>query len=250
MNFIRYVLITIVFYLSPLHAEGPTLNVGIQSFIPPFVMQGAEHESYGYDIDMMNYLCKIMNRTCEFHILKFNQLLAAVASHQIDAAISTITITQERSKLVNFSIPYLLSYSRFLTNANKTTDLKQHFSLDLLNGKKIGILNGSIFADQIQTMGIKDSSIKLYDTTDLVLEGLSTKAVDFILLDNPTAVYWEANSDGGFTAVGPPFMYGFGIGIAVNKTEPTLLQAINKALLQFQASNEYTINYDKYLKQF
>jgi polar amino acid transport system substrate-binding protein len=250
MTFIRCLLITFIFSLAPLYAEGPPLNVGIQSFIPPFSMQGAEHEVYGYDIDMMISLCKIIHRTCEFRIMKFNQLLASVKDHKIDVAISTITITPERSKIVSFSLPYLLSYSRFLTSAPATIELTKNFTLNLLNNSKIGILSGAIFYDQIKSMGIQNPTIRLYDSVDLVLDALGKKEVDFILLDNPTAVYWEANSNGAFVKVGPPFMFGFGIGIAVNKNEPALLEALNQALLQYQASKEYTLNYDKYLKEF
>lgn len=248
MNFIRYTLAAFVFYFSPLHAAGEPLNIGIESFVPPFVMQGAHHESYGYDVDMMLSLCKIMDRTCQFHIMRFDKLLPAVAEKKIDVAVSSITITTERAKIVNFSLPYLLSYSRFLTN--KSADAQKPFTLDMLNNKSIGIGVGTIFGDQIKAMGIKDPTIKTYNGNELSLEGLGKKEVDFILIDNPTAIYWEANSTGAFVKIGPPFMFGLGFGIAVNKADKNLLETIDKALLQYQASKDYKTNYDRYLDEF
>jgi polar amino acid transport system substrate-binding protein len=248
MNFIRCMLITFVFYFSPLYAVGEPLNIGIESFVPPFAMQGANNESYGYDVDMMLSLCKIMQHTCQFHVMRFDKLLPAVIDHKVDASISAITITTEREKIVSFSLPYLLSYSRFLTN--KTSETQQPFSLEILNNTVIGIGAGTIFGDQIKTMGIKNPTIKTYDSNELLLEGLSTKEVNFILLDNPTAIYWAANSTGSFITAGPPFMFGLGFGIALNKSDEALLDAINKALLQYQASKEYKINYDRYLTEF
>lgn len=248
MNFIRRILITFVFFLSPLYAEGEPLDIGMESFNPPFAMQGGDHGSYGYDVDMMLSLCKIMQRTCQFHVMRFDKLLKAVVEKKIDIAVNSLTITTDRLKIVNFSLPYLLSYSRFLTN--KSTNVPQTFNLDLLSDKTIGIEVGSIFSEQINTMGVKNPTIKLYDTTQLLLEGLGRKEIDFILLDNPTAVYWEANSVGAFVKVGPPFLFGFGIGIAVNKNNPNLLQSINKALLQYQASTDFKTTYDRYLKEF
>lgn len=248
MNFIRRILILFVLLMSPLYAAGPPLNVGIESFSPPFVMQGANKEVYGFDIDMMNYICETINRTCLFHIMKFDQLLTAVANKQIDVAVSSITITADRSQIVDFTIPYLLSYSRFLTK--HTASAHEKFSLDLLKGKRIGIETGTIFVDQIRDMGIKDPIISYYPRDEELLEALSNGEVDYVLLDNPTALYWEANSSGSFKVIGQPYMYGYGLGIAINTTERSLLQEINQALLKFQSSDEFTLDYNRYLDQF
>jgi polar amino acid transport system substrate-binding protein len=245
MNFIQRLLITFVFLISPLHAQGEPLIVGVESFSPPFIIQGADHEIYGYDIDMMNSLCKIMNRTCQFHIMPFDKLLTAVAAKKIDAAVSSITITLDRLKLVDFSMPYLLSYSRFLTNHR---DTKQPFNLNLLNSQRIGIETGTIFSDQIKGMGIINPTIKQYETMELLVEALGRNEVDYILLDNPTAIYWEANASGEFNVVGPTFLYGNGFGIAISKENRALLKDINNALVQYENSDEYKINYNKYLE--
>lgn len=248
MNLLRYLILLFSLLVSPVHAIGPPLSVGIESYSPPFVIQGANHEIYGFDIDMMTALCKIMQRTCNFRVMRFEQLIDAVANKEIDTAVSSITITEARSKKVNFSMPYLLSYSRFLTNHN--AEAHKIFSLDMLKDKKIGIGAGTVFADQINDMGIKSPIIKEYSSIAELLEALRNNDVDFILLDNPNALYWEANSSGAFMVVGDPYMYGNGIGIAVNRSERALLDSINQALLQYQSSPEYKKDYNRYLMQF
>ncbi|MDI1351784.1 MAG: transporter substrate-binding domain-containing protein [bacterium] len=228
-------------------SNNPPLNIAIQSYVPPFVMQGAHNEIYGFDIDMMNSLCRIMKKTCQFKIMKFDEIINAVAQQQVDAAVSSITITADRAKLINFTLPYLLSYSRFLTNRSAGV---QSFSLLNLKGKKIGVESGSIFPDQIKQMGIIDPVIKTYSKEDDLLEALRTSEVDFLLFDNPTALYWEANSSQAFMVVGEAYQYGFGLGIAVAPSEKELLQAFNAALLQYQNSKEYKTNFDTYLHPF
>jgi polar amino acid transport system substrate-binding protein len=225
----------------------PTLIIATETFTPPFEMRASD-QIYGFDIDMMNALCKIMKRTCQFKIMRFEQIIDAVAKKDVDAAISSITITTERAKRVDFTLPYLLSYSRFLTTTANST--KQSFGLLALKDKKIGVESGSIFPDQIQKMGVINPSIINYPTADNMLEALRAGSVDYLLLDNPTAVYWAANSSGAFTVVGEPTVYGYGLGIAVNPSEKDLLSAMNAALLQYQNSAEYKLNYDTYLKQF
>ena len=248
MNFLRHVLLASICFTSTLFAANPVpLNIGIESFSPPFVMQGSQNEIYGFDIDMMNSLCKLMQRTCKYKVMRFDQLLAAVANKEIDVAISSITITPERSKVVNFTMPYLLSYSRFLTKKSTPTEA---FSLALLNGKKIGIEAGTVFQQQINTMGVKDANIKEYPSVADQLTALNKGEVDIILLDNPTANYWASNSSDTFKLVGPAYIYGYGLGIAINASEGALLASLNQALVQYQNSTEYKQNYNQYLFEF
>lgn len=253
MNFIRCIFIASLTFTSVLFAAEtpapvlPVLNVGTESFNPPFVMQGSKNEIFGFDIDMMNSLCKAMQKTCKYHVMRFDELLNAVATGQVDMAISSITITPERAKIVNFSLPYLMSYSRFITQPSTAPTT---FNLAYLNNKKIGLEAGTVFAQQLDAMGVKNPQLKYYPTISTQLSGLSAGEVDLILLDNPTANYWASNSSETFKLAGPAYMYGYGLAIAVNPNQPALLNTINQVLLQYQNSNDYKQNYNRYLLEF
>lgn len=247
MKITRIILFSLLYWTSLVFAVGEPLKVGIVTYNPPFVQQGANHRIYGFDIDMMNAICKRINRTCQFQVMRFGQLLDAVADKTVDIAVSDITITPERAQKVYFSLPYMLSKSMFLQKNNPET---QPFSLNLFNGKKIGVSTGSIFEAQIIAMGIKNPIIKNYNTTDDLLEALSSGNVDFIVIDAPTARFWVANSDGVFKTVGEEYAYGNGLGIAINFDDKALLEEINNALLQYENSEEYKTNYNSYFSQF
>lgn len=241
---IRITLLAIICVSSSLFAANASLVIGTESFAPPFVMQGSNNKIYGFDIDMMSKLCQIINKTCIFKIMPFEQLLPAVAAKKIDAAISSITITPERATTVNFSLPYLVSYSRFLERTSSNTN---KFTLANLNNKTIGLEKGTIFLEELHTLRIKTANIKEYPDVDSQLAALSNNEIDIIILDNPTAVYWASNSSNTFQLAGPRYVYGFGLGIAINKTEVDLLREINRALLEYQNSNAFKLNYNKYL---
>ncbi len=249
MNIFRSLLIIFIFTISTAHSEEKPLDIGITHFLPPYVMQGANNESYGFDIEMMDKVCKIMKRRCLFHTMQFDQLIPAVADSKIDLAISFLTITQERTKLVNFSLPYLLSHSRFLTKHSPNEGLEP-FDVSLLNGKKIGVVSGTIFYDHIKTMNIANPKIKLYPSNTSLIEALNSGDVEFVLVNQQAALYWEANSSGSLHPIGSPYIYGYGVGIAVNKNNPVLLSEINKALLEYQNSADFKYNYDKFIRQF
>ena len=230
--------------IAPLHAAGEPLIVGVQNFNPPYVIRGSADDVYGFDVDTMNYICKIINRSCQYRLMRFSELLDAVVTKKIDVAISTITITPARAELVNFSLPYLIGVSRFLGNRNT---FNQPFSLNALNNQSVGILKGSIGLEQLKGMGVSPRTQE-FESFDLMLESLARKNVDFIFLDSANANFWAANSAGRLAVQGPAYAYGFGYGIATNKSDGALLAQINEALLQYQNSEQFTINYNKYLQ--
>jgi polar amino acid transport system substrate-binding protein len=261
MKFIATLLFSLFFLASSVYAQedqleqpasflpSAPLKVGIGGFYPPFIMSGANQELFGFDIEMMSNLCQRMNRTCTFQPMRFRQLIPALVNNQIDIAVNAMAITVERSKLVDFSMPYLLSYSRFLTNH---TYSGQQFSLQLLAGKRIGVGADSVFNKEIREMNITNPNIVEYRGThniEEMIEALSTGKIDFVLLDNPSALYWTANV-ANIAVIGKPIMYGYGLGIAVNQANMKLLQAINKALLQYEYTNDYLKDYNRYIMQF
>lgn len=222
------------------------LIIGVDSNYPPFSMKGGKGELYGFDISMMNSLCRIIKRNCQFKIMKFDALLLAVSASQVDLAVSSITITPERAKLINFSLPYALSNSRFLTNSDNNEATP--FALLALKNKRIGVYKGTVYQTQAARLGLNNSLIEAYTGYQNAINALANKEVDYLLVDNPTALYWAANSTGKFKVVGPPIPYGFGVGIAVSNRASLIMPLLNKAILQYQESIEYKQNYRRYLE--
>ena len=71
-------------------------------------------------------------------------------NEQVDMDIATFTITDERKKLYNFTSPYYTDASGFLVN--KSAKIK---SIEDLNGKTIGVAQGSITQRLITELGKK-----------------------------------------------------------------------------------------------
>lgn len=225
----------------------PPLKVAVESFLPPFVLQGANKQLYGFDISMVNHLCQSMNRHCIYEIYPFDELLNAVAEGKADLAVSAISITKARAEKVNFSLPYMLSYARIIAG-NRYAN--QPFSLELLNNKRYGIEQGSIFAEVLDSMGVKNFTTKQYLHFQDMLYGLANNEIDMAIIDDPGQTFsnfWKANSDGKIQAIGPSFSYGSGLGIAINRNQPQLLQDINQALLEYQKNGSFERDYHKYI---
>lgn len=220
------------------------LRVATTQLFYPFVIQAA-NQLYGFDIAMMSYVCAQIQRECKYKIMPFSELLTSVANKETDVAVSSITITEERAQIVNFSTPYLVSETRFLAQAKIG---KQPIDIKFLSTAKIATLAGTIMDDAIKSLGVATPDISHFNSESDMIEALTEGTVDLALLDAPTAIYWQEHSAGTLLAVGKPFTYGFGLGIAVNKEETDLLQKINAAVLQYQNSNNFKVDYSMYLE--
>ncbi|CAM3131090.1 transporter substrate-binding domain-containing protein [Legionella anisa] len=233
------------FFMSCSHADSlRPLIIATEIFNPPFIMQGANKQLFGFDIEMMEDICQMIHRECQYRPGFFeNTIISSIEKNEADIGVASITITLERSEHVNFSFPYLPSDAQYLA-LKKWTAVP--FSQDAFNGKKIGIQVGTIFEKVIKDSGFPDVEIVNYNSTPQLIKALGDENVDFILQDALSAQYWASQMP-IFTTFGKPFGFGYGLGIAVNKRESELLQQINDALLEFQKNGQFKQTYDRYI---
>lgn len=218
------------------------LKIGSFSFYPPFEMQtDTQGQLTGFDIELMNAICKEMGKSCESVPMVFKEIIPALLNGEIDLAISAINITDDRREIMLFSLPYLNSYLQFMT----VTDSKFNTVADI-KGAKIGIVSGTISKEYIITKLKQPYVLKEYNTLDDLLSALSNKDIDVILLDSYSGDYWVAASADKFKLVGErlPFGSGYGIAAQLNKTE--LISEINKALNTLESNGVYLKIYKNY----
>ena len=61
------IIISISFlYTYTAQANGNTIRVGIDSYDPPFIYNINNKTFYGFDVDTMSEVCRIINKKCEF----------------------------------------------------------------------------------------------------------------------------------------------------------------------------------------
>lgn len=87
-------------------ADG-TLQVGSYPSNPPFEFKNESGQFQGFEIDIVDAIAGKLGKSVEITDLGFQALFAATASHRIDLAISSITITPERLQNQDFTQPYL-----------------------------------------------------------------------------------------------------------------------------------------------
>ena len=86
-------------------ARAAEMKVGANIGNVPWEFQDAKGETVGFEIDLMKEVGKRLGMDVSFVNIPFTGLFAAVQSGQIDAAVSSITITPKRLGSVSFAQP-------------------------------------------------------------------------------------------------------------------------------------------------
>lgn len=88
-------------------AEKKIIRVGVNGEFPPFEYYD-NGKLTGFDIELMNCIGERIGYDIEYVEFPFDRLFPAVASGEVDCAISAISVTKERDGVVDFTTPYLV----------------------------------------------------------------------------------------------------------------------------------------------
>jgi polar amino acid transport system substrate-binding protein len=172
---------------SPLMAAAAELKVGANIGNVPWEFQDANGDDIGFEIDLVNEIGKRLGLTVSIVNIPFAGLFAAVESGQIDAAISSITITKLRLLSVGFAQPYYDSDQALaVTAGNGVKGLKD------LAGKTVGVDTGStgdIWASQHQAE-FKIAAIQRYEGLSPAMLDLAAGRIDGYISDIPAVQYY------------------------------------------------------------
>ena len=232
--------ISAILLLNVCVAIAEPLSVGIVSYDPPFVVRADKDHYFGFDVELMTQVCAEIQAQCAFKPMAFNQLFIALNDGTIDLAIAAITITEERQRKYSFSLPYLISNARFITNQENTP-----VTINELDKKSIGVLKGSIYKEWTNAK-LPKVYLTEYSTSEQLVSALNDNKIDVALMDDFSADYWLTNNTDTFAPIGEPFLIGSGYGIMAKNNSPILIQRVDMALKKITEHEFYLSLYRKY----
>ncbi len=96
------------------------LVVGTDPTYPPMEDKNGKGEVVGFDVDLARAVAEKLGVKLEIKAVVFDDLLKEVEEGKVDLGISSITITPERAKGVDFSNPYLNAGQTVVVAAENT----------------------------------------------------------------------------------------------------------------------------------
>ena len=211
------------------------LIVGTNVPWPPFEDYNITSQQYeGVDIDVITKVAESLGVSVEFKSMDFDSLIGAVQTGQIDIAISSFTITEERAKSIDFSNPYYDANQAVLIHDSSTIA-----DIDDLNGTTVGSQLGTTGAMWVQdnlvdTGRTAAANVNEYDTIISAVLVVENQQKDVVVLDTPVANKY-ANDPNYNLKVGFVIPTDEHYGIVVPKNETALLTAINVAIDEMKA---------------
>lgn len=231
---------TLLIVLSPIRVFGQsTLTVAVEPVYPPFEFTNDAGEIQGFDIDIIRAIGKSAGFGVKFQTITFAGIIPALQAGTIDAAVGAITITSQRSQVVDFSRPYFKAGLGIATR----TETQTVNTIDDLKGKRVAVQIGTTGA--LEAQKIPNAQVRTFNAAVLALQELSNGNVDAVVHDAPILQY--ALKTGGLKnlRVSNQLLTSEYLGIPTPKGSPNLSK-INQGLGTILDNGTYAQIYRKY----
>ncbi len=212
--------------------------LGTAADYPPYEFHmeiDGKDQIVGFDIEIAKAVAADLGVELEIVDMKFEGLLPALVTDDIDFIIAGMVPKEERKESVDFSIPYYQAEQKMLIRTEDEGNLKTEVDF---KGLIIGAQKSTVQEDIAKEKFSDGEVISLSKITDLVLE-LQNKKIDGIVLVAPVAAAYAKQND---DLVMPDILLGTedGVAVAVNKGNADLLASINKTLEKLMSEDSIT----------
>jgi UDP-3-O-[3-hydroxymyristoyl] N-acetylglucosamine deacetylase len=221
------------------------LKIGSEATFPPFEYIDENNKIVGFEIDLIAELSKRVGFSYKIENMAFDAIIPALKIGKIDIGLSGMSATDDRRKSIDFSKPYYKTQNLFLkqkTN-HKITDKTS------LNGKKIGVQQGSI--QELAATKIVGAEILRFENSIAVLGGLKAGKIDAMIVDESVG-YGFLSKNNDIVEFLKEDDGSDGIAMAFDKNKHTqLISKINMAIDKMKQDGSYDRLLEKYnLKSF
>ena len=208
------------------------LKVGMSGNQPPMTMTSREGAPMGFDVDLAKALANAMKVKLEIVKMPFGELLGALDEDKVDMILSGMSITPERTEMVSFVGPYMMSGKSILT---KNSVLAKISGADEFNRSNIKLLalKNSTSADFVRNVA-PDATLVEVDSYDEGVAMIIDGKGDAMVADMPMCVLSVARyPDAGLTTLERPLTVE-PVGIAVSKDDLQFLNLVDNYLEAYE----------------
>lgn len=235
-------LIILIFYSFSLLAN--PLRVGMELSYPPFEMVCSDGKPCGISVEIANALGEFLEVPVKIENIPFVGLIPSLKNGSIDLIISSLTVTDERKRAIDFSDPYATTGLCLLLNIDsKLTNIENANQKNIIIVVKSGS-SGEVYAKR----NLKLANIRILEKEAMcVLEVTQGKADAFIYDQLSVYVNWKKNPE--TTKVNlKPFQkeyWAFGI----RKDNQELLTKVNEFIKDFRAKGGFDNLAEKFMPE-
>jgi len=212
-------------------AEGIKFGVAAEPY-PPFTSKDASGKWVGWEVDLMDAVCAKMNEKCELVEVAWDGIIPALTSKQIDVIWSSMSITAERKKTIDFTSMYYNTPTVIIGAKDGDKDIAPAH----LAGKTIGVQVATIHANYVNKYYGPQSTVKTYQTQDEANQDLAAGRLDYVQADGQALDAFLKTEQGSACCElkgqvpEDPEILGEGVGGGIRKEDTALKEKLNAAI--------------------
>lgn len=206
---------------------------------PPFAVRYAG-EWVGFEIDLYRAVCEAEGLRCEPVEIPWDDIIPALVDRRIDVIWSSMSITEEREAVIDFTDMYYDTINVLIGAASDPTRPSVQDPASLA-GKTIGVQEATIFADFVTKEFGNVAKVRLYSTLNDALSALESGEVDYVC-ESAFSVAQFLNDKPAFAtkAILPlDPIFGRGVGAGIREEDDALRQKLNHGIAAVVESGRY-----------
>ncbi|EGX57327.1 ABC transport system, periplasmic solute-binding protein precursor [Streptomyces zinciresistens K42] len=148
--------------------QNGVITAGTQAEQPPFAVTDASGNPSGFAVDLMNEAAKRLDVKVQYKTTNLQGILAGLSAGQYDIGVAGVGATPERARQVSFTVPYYWGFTAVLTEKGAAQRELADF-----DGKRVGVVSGSVQEAFVTQRMPKSRLVKFKDQTALISQLLS-----------------------------------------------------------------------------
>jgi len=222
--------------------QAKKVRIGIDLGLPPYGMMDAKLQATGLDVDVARLLAADLGVELELVSTTGASRIPNLQTNKADLIVSTLSITPERQKVIDFSVPY--APIQTIVFAPKSISIK---SMADLAGKTVATSRGTGMDTQL-TREAKGANIVRYEDDATLITAAVTGQSDII--GGTGSHLHTVNEKNPAREMETKFvMYNFLAGIGLRKNEPELKAWVDGWVKANLNNGKLNTIFQKYFKQ-
>ncbi|MHB1526837.1 MAG: ABC transporter substrate-binding protein [Candidatus Dormibacteria bacterium] len=229
-------------------AQSGVLKIGSGLEYPPMEFFNAQNQPVGVDVGIGNAIAKLMGVKVQWVQIAFAGLIPALNANRVDMVMADMNITPARAQVVNF-VPYMSDGSSIVVVAGNPQHIE---SMSDLSGKTVAVQLGTTLQasaeaenQQLKTLNRPQMNILTFPQAPDAMNQLQLGRVSAVLLTTSIAGYYAKQHPTDFYVL-PKQFASQPVGIAINKQDPELQKAVQKALSILKQNGTFQKIVDQY----
>ncbi len=197
------------------------IRVGIELSLAPYGMVNKALEPVGSDVETAKLLAKDLGVALEIVSVSGPTRIPYLQTNKADVMIATLSISPDRAKVIDFSIPY--SAVQIVVAGPKNVEIKDFSDL---KGKTIAITRGNVQEAELTKKAVGAQIQRFDDDATLVTAGVTGLSP---IVSTATTLLQEIKTRNPSRDLETKFVVrNFDLGIGVRKGQPELLAWLNQ----------------------